>query len=92
MHPAAQMIGGRTGKRRVHEDGIIMLNEHYNTIDKKKNVLYMENRVKRLQFEDARVKKIADQAQEKAQNMIIARDRHFTDLILKKNFYAHKQM
>ena len=83
-----QLVGGRTGKRRVHDDGLTMLNEHYAFNREKQKLQQMENRVKRLQFEENRARKMSELAQEKAENLIHARNRHFMDLITKKNFYA----
>lgn len=36
------------GKRRVHEDGIIMLDKHFNMREAEKKYEVMENRLKRL--------------------------------------------
>ena len=48
----------------------------------------MENRLKRLQFEETRSKKMSALAQDRAEKMIEARNRHFQELLNKKNFYA----
>ena len=87
-----QVIGGRTSKRRVHEDGIVMLKEHYAQIEENQKVQQMENRLKRLQFEETRSKKMSALAQDRAEKMIQARNRHFLELVNKKNFYAQQKI
>ena len=87
-----QVIGGRTSKRRVHEDGLVMLKEHYAQIEENQKVQQMENRLKRLQFEEERSKKMSALAQDRAEKMIKARNRHFHELVNKKNFYAQQKI
>ena len=67
----------QNSKRRVHEDGLSMLNEHYSAIRHQENLRKMENRVKRLQFEEDRAHKMEMIAEERAEKMIAARNRHF---------------
>ena len=45
------------GKRRVHEDGILMLDKHFNMREAEKKFEVMENRLKRLQDEEARAQR-----------------------------------
>ena len=52
----------------------------------------MENRLNRLQFEEIRSKKMQQLAQERAEKMIQARNRHFVELVNKKNFYAQQKI
>ena len=47
----------------------------------------MENRIKRLQFEEERSKKLEQTANERAEKMLDARKRHFDQLVEKKNHY-----
>jgi len=48
----------------------------------------MENRVKRLQFEEERSRKMAELAQQRAEKMLDARKRHYEDLMVKKNYHT----
>ena len=52
----------------------------------------MENRIKRLEFEEQRARKMEDMANKRAEKMIDARKRHFEDLLLKKNYYLNMQL
>ena len=47
----------------------------------------MENRIKRLEFEEQRARKMEELANKKADSMIDARKRHFEDMLIKKNHY-----
>jgi hypothetical protein len=40
------------GKRRVHTDGLKMLDQHYEMQEEKIKMQSMENRIKRLEFEE----------------------------------------
>jgi tRNA(Phe) wybutosine-synthesizing methylase Tyw3 len=40
------------GKRRVHTEGLKMLDEHYSLKEEKLKMQSMENRIKRLEFEE----------------------------------------
>ena len=50
----------------------------------------MENRVKRLQYEEDRAKKMATLAEERAEKMITARNRHLNDFEEKKMLHEQK--
>ena len=69
-----------------------MLKEHYAQIEENQKVQQMENRLKRLQFEEERSKKMSALAQDRAEKMIKARNRHFHELVNKKNFYAQQKI
>jgi hypothetical protein len=45
------------GKRRVHNDGVLMLDNHYNLKEVEQKHMIMENRLKRLEDEDLRAQK-----------------------------------
>ena len=45
------------GKRRVHNDGIMMLDNHYNLREMEQKHMIMENRLKRLEDEEKRAQK-----------------------------------
>ena len=47
----------------------------------------MENRIRRLEFEEQRARKMEELANKKADSMIDARKRHFEDMLIKKNHY-----
>lgn len=47
----------------------------------------MENRIRRLEFEEKRSVKMEKLANKRAESMIEARKRHFEDLLMKKNHY-----
>lgn len=49
----------------------------------------MENRIKRLEFEEQRSRKMEEAANKRAESMIDARKRHFEDLLVKKNHYMN---
>ena len=75
------------GKRRIHGDGLVMLERHYSLKEQEIKALQMENRIKRLQFEEERSKKLEQTANERAEKMLDARKRHFDQLVEKKNHY-----
>lgn len=68
-----------------------MLDKHYNMNENQQKVAVMENRIKRLHFEEGRARKMANVAQNRAENMLDARKRHFQDLVLKKNFHTQQK-
>ena len=80
------------GKRRVHTEGLKMLENHYQMSEEKLKMQSMENRIRRLEFEEQRARKMERLANERASNMIDARKRHFEDLLLKKNYYLNLQI
>ena len=47
----------------------------------------MENRIRRLEFEEKRAQQMEQKAHQRADKMIDARKRHFSDLLMKKNHY-----
>jgi len=69
-----------------------MLDKHYQMTEEKLKLQSMENRVRRLEFEDNRAQKLEEKATKKAQNMIEARKRHFEDMLMKKNHYLNLQL
>ena len=75
------------GKRRIHTEGLKMLDEQYSLKEEKMKLQSMENRILRLEFEEKRAKKMEELANKRADNMIDARKRHFEDLLVKKNHY-----
>ena len=77
----------QNSRRRVHENGLSMLNEHYAAKRQQQNLQKMENRVKRLQYEEDRAKKMATLAEERAEKMITARNRHLNDFEEKKRLH-----
>jgi len=75
------------GKRRVHAEGLKMLDQHYQRIEEEMKMQTMENRIRRLEFEEKRAQKMEETANKRADSMIDARKRHFEDLLVKKNHY-----
>jgi len=55
------------GRRRVHNDGLLMLDNHYNLKETEQKYSIMENRLKRLQEEEARAERNQRAAEKKAQ-------------------------
>ena len=79
------------GKRRVHTEGLKMLDEHYTIQEEKIRLKNMENRIIRLEFEEQRSRKMEEQANKRADSMMNARKRHFEELMLKKNWYLNRE-
>ena len=52
----------------------------------------MENRIRRLEFEEKRAQQMEQKAHQRADKMIDARKRHFSDLLMKKNHYYNLAM
>jgi len=52
----------------------------------------MENRLRRLEFEEKRSQKMEQLANKRADNMIDSRKRHFEDMLMKKNHYFNVSM
>mgnify|MGYP000894962694 FL=1 len=65
------------GKRRVHNDGMAMLDQHYNMKETEQKHIIMENRLKRLEEEERRAHKNQLMAEKKAAEMMNARSRHY---------------
>ena len=78
------------GKRRVHNDGIMMLDNHYNMREMEQKHQIMENRLKRLEAEEARAQRNQKAAEKKAADMLQARSRHYQDLMDKIKHYEDK--
>ena len=56
-----------------------MLEEKYQLTEEKYKVQSMENRIRRLEFEDYRARKMEENANRKVDNMMKARSRHYED-------------
>jgi hypothetical protein len=67
-----------------------MLASAMETADVQEKLAMMENRVKRLLFEENRAEKLNRVAREKAANMIMARERHNSEFQDKLMFYQLK--
>lgn len=78
------------GKRRVHDDGVLMLDKHYGMREAEKKYNIMENRLKRLQDEERRAQKNQEAAEKKAQQMLKSRARHYQELMDKIQYYEQK--
>ena len=62
--------------RRAMREGIDMLEARLVQKDKAAKANLLENRIKRLVFEEQRAKKLTEIANEKAEKLLKARDRH----------------
>ena len=62
-----------------------MLDNKYVVMEEKMKLQSMENRVKRLEYEEIRCRKMEEFANKRAENMIENRKRHYEDMLLKKN-------
>jgi hypothetical protein len=69
-----------TGGRKGLKEGIDMLEAKYLQKDSGIKVKALENRIKRLVFEEGRAKKLTEIANEKAEKLLKARDRHQGEL------------
>ena len=69
----------------MHDEGLSMLENKYVVMEEKMKMQSLENRVKRLEFEDERCRKMEASANIKAEKMIENRRRHYEDMLLKKN-------
>jgi hypothetical protein len=78
------------GRRRVHNDGLLMLDNNYNLKETEQKFAVMENRLKRLQEEEARAERNQRAAERKAQQMLEARSRHYQELLGKISHYEEK--
>ena len=58
------------GRRRVHNDGMMMLDNHYSMKETEQKAAIMENRLKRLEAEEARAQRNQKMAEKKAQEML----------------------
>eukprot|EP00347_Sterkiella_histriomuscorum_P010889 403374534 len=66
--------------KRAVQDGLEMLDQKLSLQESKQNLSMLENRIKRLFFEDERAKKLSALANEKAEKLLKARDRHQREL------------
>ena len=69
-----------------------MLDNHYKVIEERTKLQSMENRIKRLEFEEQRARKMEQLANQKIESQMQARSRHFEDMVLKKNYYINMQI
>mmetsp|Transcript_6216 Transcript_6216/g.4689 ORF Transcript_6216/g.4689 Transcript_6216/m.4689 type:complete len:94 (+) Transcript_6216:275-556(+) len=78
------------GKRRIHEDGELGYSFKLNHKDAKIKAEIMENRIRRLLFEEERAKKLSEVAKMKAEKMLEARLRHQREVDEKLRMYEEK--
>ena len=78
------------GKRRVHLDGAMMLDNHQRMIETERKYNIMENRLKRLEEEERRAQKNQQLAEKKATELMNSRARHYDDLMSKIQHYDEK--
>ena len=64
------------GARKAIREGLDMLDAKFVQKDSVQKANMLENRIKRLVFEEQRAKKLTDIANEKAEKLLKARDRH----------------
>ena len=76
--PAGQRGGGI--KRKAIREGIDMLEAKFMQKDSTLKANALENRIKRLVYEEGRAKKLTDIATEKAEKLLKARERHEREL------------
>lgn len=81
--PSTISLPSLGGKRRVHNDGLLMLDGNYSLKETEQKYTVMKNRLKRLQDEDARAQRNQRAAELKAHQMMEARQRHYHDLLQK---------
>ena len=74
----------------MHQDGIMMLDNHTRMQDTENKYRIMENRLKRLEEEERRAHRNQLMAEKKAAEMMNARARHYDDLMQKINHYDEK--
>lgn len=71
--------GGRV-KRKAIREGLDMLEAKFMQKDSSLKANALENRIKRLVYEEQRAKKLTDIATEKAEKLLKARERHEQEL------------
>ena len=76
-----------SGNRRINEDGLRMLRNNLNIKEKEMKATILENRIRRLEHEEERALKNKRMAEKKAEQMMLARQRHHTDLMTKLKRY-----
>lgn len=69
--------------RKALKEGLEMLEARYLFKDSQQKANALENRIKRLVFEESRAKKLTDIANEKAEKLLKARDRHQKEVEIK---------
>lgn len=67
-----------------------MLDKHLSVKDSSHKIEIMQNRVKRLLFEEERARKLSTLAKMKAEKMLEARDRHQKELFDKFRYYDNR--
>ena len=78
------MMTKRPGKRRVLQEGVEVLGARHYFQESKVKVQALENRIKRLVYEDERAKKLTQIANEKSEKLLRARERHERELEAKE--------
>lgn len=73
--------------RRIHNDGVVFLDNHYNMKEIELKAQFMENRLKKLRDQEAKAQKSRLLAEKKAQQLLEARGRHYDDMIEKIKQY-----
>jgi len=76
-----------SGNRRINEDGLRMLRNNLAIKEKEMKSVILENRIRRLESEEQRALKNKRKAEQKAELMMQARQRHHTDLMEKLKRY-----
>ena len=74
----------------MHHDGLLALDYHYNMREMQSKYNIMENRLKHLENADSRSLKIKQKAEDKAQSMLEARNRHYVDMMNQIKWYQEK--
>lgn len=92
---SAQHIGNITinpllPPRKINEVGLQMLQKSYHLREKEIKAQILENRLKRLEHEEERAEKLRKKAEEKAELMMNARQRHHNALIEKLKAYEEQ--
>jgi hypothetical protein len=71
-----------------------MLDAVFSEKDIARQMQAVENRVKRLEFEDKRAKKLSNIAEKRARDLVLSRKKHFEEMEFKKlyNEEQHRQL
>jgi hypothetical protein len=67
-----------------------MLDRHLSLKDSEQKYEVMQNRVRRLLFEEERARRLSQMAKQKADKMLEARDRHQRELFEKFKYYEDR--
>ena len=78
------MMTKRPVKRRVLQEGVEVLGARSYFQESKVKVQALENRIKRLVYEDERAKKLTQIANEKSEKLLRARERHEREIEAKE--------